>query len=285
MARMIPHYQHLPAVQLRLGAFLSSILDLSYIQEDAALYAELSEAFALLEPTLLQWAISDNDDQAQMAQSILLYTGKDASEQFFLQEWQDTSNSSSCRGYAAFSLSNFYFLREQSEKILHTYSVAIANEANEFVRFVMAAQLVLLTGAEAQDAWLMELLAALANQDVLDQDFDDMVPFVGEFDNVQEYILAVFGKSRPDFLENNISPIIDELTAMPALKQVNYLRIIADAIFPDENALKDITPIRRKVLLAAADIVAQHPGFINLLEVLRTYGLPQEAYQLRQLAG
>ncbi|WP_212003769.1 hypothetical protein [Chitinophaga sp. HK235] len=284
LARMIPHYQHLSAVQLRLGKFLYTILDLTDISELGDLYTELIGAIAPLEPTLLQWAISDDTDVARMAQYILVYAGNDATEQFLLNEWQNTEHSSTRRGYAIYSLTDFYAIRDQSNKLLATYSIALATEADAFVRFVMAVQLVLLTQADAQDAWLTELLHALANHEALDDDYGNMMPFIGDIDNVHEYILVVLRKSRPDVLEKNMEPLIDALPAMHSLKQVSYLRTILDVLFNDETALEDITPIRKKALLAAADLTAKDPGFVNLIEIFKPYDLPHEAYALRQLA-
>ncbi|MBC9915614.1 hypothetical protein [Chitinophaga varians] len=284
LARMLPHYPHLPVAQQRLAKFLYDILDLRYITEQHDLYQEMLGAIAPLEPLLLQWAIGDDVSTARMAQYILMYAGKEATERFLLEEWRNTDHSSTQRGYAVYSLSGFYVSRDQRDKLRTTYAPVLGTEADAFVRFVLASQLVLLTGAEAEDAWLTELLHALAHYEALDDDYGNMMPFIGDINNVQEYILAVLRQSRPDVLEKNMEPIIEALPAMHSLKQVSYLQTIFAVLFDDETALDDITPLRKKALLTAADVVAKDPGFINLLEVFRAYDLPHDAYALRQLA-
>ncbi|MBC9929244.1 hypothetical protein [Chitinophaga qingshengii] len=284
LARMIPHYQHLPAVQLRLGKFLYIILGLNYIHEQADLYTEMIGVIAPLEPMLLQWAASDDADIASMAKYILVYTGKNATEQFLLNEWKNTGYNSTTRGYAIFLLTDFYVIRNQSDKLLTTYATALPTEADPFVRFVMAAQLVLLTRTTAQETWLTELLHALARHESLDEDFGNMAPFIGDFNNVHEYILVVLSNARPDMLEKEIESIIDTLPAMSPLNQVSYLQIIFAVLFDNETALDELTPIRKSTLLAAAAVVTKNPGFVNLMEVFKTYDLPYDAYTLRQLA-
>ncbi|RAJ80391.1 hypothetical protein CLV59_105500 [Chitinophaga dinghuensis] len=284
LAHMVPHYSHLSTVQIRLGRFLYSILDQYEIRDHEHLYKELTEAITPLEPTLLQWGINEDIDIAHMAQYILIYTGTEATEQYLLQEWHNTDYSSTRRGYALFSLADFYAIRDQSHQILSIFPPTFMQETDPFVRFVMAAQLVLLTHTAAREEWLAELLHALANQEALDEDYINMTPFIGNIDNIHEYILVVLGKSRPDILEKMIAPIIDELPNMYALKQVSYLRTILDLLFNDETSLDDITPIRKKALLAAADATAKNPGLVNLIEIFRAYNLPHEAYALRQLA-
>lgn len=284
LARMLPHYTHSPVVQARLAKFLYDILDLRYITEQHDLYTELLAAIALLEPTLLQWAVSEDIDTARMAQYILMYAGKEATEQFLLSEWRNTDHSSTRRGYAVYSLSGFYLNKDQRDKLLTSFTAAVGAEEDAFVRFVLAAQLVLLTGEKAEDTWLTELLHALANHEALDNDYGNMTPFIGHINNVHEYILAVLRQSRPDVLEKNMEPIIHALPDVGSFKQISYLQTIFAVLFNDETALEEMTPIRKKALQAAADVVAKAPGFINLLEVFREYGLPHDAYALRQLA-
>ncbi|ACU63408.1 hypothetical protein [Chitinophaga pinensis] len=77
------------------------------------------------------------------------------------------------------------------------------------------------------------------------------------------------------------------IATLPTLnwqQQLTYLRTIFAVLFKEKTALENITPIRKKALLAAAEAVAQDPGFINRKEVFDDYGLPHDVYQLRQLA-
>ncbi|SFO52215.1 hypothetical protein SAMN05428949_5554 [Chitinophaga sp. YR627] len=284
LARMVPHYDHLPEVQMRLCRHLYDVLDLTYISEDEDLYEELIHTIKPLESRLLQMAVSDEQDTSRMAKYILAYTGSTATEAFLMAEWQNTEHISERRGYAVYSLSDFYALRQESDKLIDTFATAFATEPNAFVRFVMAAQLTLLKRKDAQDVWLSELLQALTNHEAIEEDYGNMIPFIGGIYDIKEYILIVLRKSRPETLENNIEPMIAALPTLNWQQQLTYLRTIFAVLFKNEDALEDITPIRKKALLAAADAVAQDPGFINRKEVFDAYGVPHDVYKLRQLA-
>lgn len=284
LARMAPYYDHLPVVQMRLYRYLYDVLNLTYISEDEDLYKELIHNIQPLESRLLQMAVNDDPDISRMAKYILAYTGGAATEAFLMAEWQHTAHTSERRGYAVYSLSDFYALRQESDKLINTFATAFATETNVFVRFVMAAQLTLLKRKEAQDVWLSELLQALTNHEDIEEDYGNMVPFIGGIYDVKEYILIVLRKSRPETLENNIEPMITTLPTLNWQQQLTYFRTIFAVLFKDETAFEQITPIRKKALLAAAEAVAQDPGFINRKEVFEAYGVPHDVYKLRQLA-
>jgi hypothetical protein len=229
-------------------------------------------------------AVSDDPDISRMAKYILAYTGSTATEAFLMAEWQNTAHASDRRAYAVYSLSDFYVLRQENDKLINTFGTAFATEKNTFVRFVMAAQLTLLKRKEAQDVWLSELLQALTNHEDIEEDYGNMIPFIGGIYDIKEYILILLRKSRPETLEHNIEPMIATLPTLNWQQQLTYFRTIFAVLFKDEDALEHITPIRKKALLAAAEVVAHDPGFINRKEVFDAYGVPHDVYQLRQLA-
>ncbi|ACU63409.1 hypothetical protein [Chitinophaga pinensis] len=201
LARMVPHYDHLPAVQMRLYRHLYDVLDLTYISEDEDLYEELIHTIKSLEARLLQMAVSEVSDTARMAKYILAYTGSTATEQFLMTEWQNTTHTSERRGYAVYSLSDFYAVRQESDKLINTFAKAFTTETNAFVRFVMAVQLTSLKRKEAADAWLSELLQVLTNHEDIEEDYVNMILFIGGIYDIEEYILIVLRKSRPETLE------------------------------------------------------------------------------------
>lgn len=147
----------------------------------------------------------------------------------------------------------------------------------------MSAYLVALTNDNAQDKWLAELLVRLADHQSIYHDFGDMVPYIKDGD-VQRYILQILSKAKPEVLELNIGPVIDKLPTVDMLTKLAYFRVIFDVLFSEPAALEDITPMRKKALLAAADEVMQDPGFVNRKEVFDEFSIPHDAYALRQLA-
>ncbi|PSL23008.1 toxin-antitoxin system YwqK family antitoxin [Chitinophaga ginsengisoli] len=285
MARMLPLYNHLPIVQLRLGRFLFRVLRLYQIREDEQLYTELTSSFEQALPHIIQWATGPDWETARIAQYILIHAGqKEATESLLMQEWQNTSYSAERRGYAIFSLGTIYIISGQNEQLVNVFSAAFITETNAFLRFAMAAHLVLATGEAAQDSWLAELLFVLADDEPIYYDFGSMIPFTNDGD-VQRYIIALLGKAHPDTLEKNIEPVIEALPTVNALKKVTFFNAIFQVLFEDPSALEDITPIRKKALLLASEEVKKDPGFINRKEVFDAYGLPHDAFALRQLAG
>jgi hypothetical protein len=233
----------------------------------------------------MQWAAGPDVETARRAQYILVHAGKNEdTEQLLMQEWQQTNHSRARRGYALFSLCAFYTVRKQNKKAVDIFSAAFVIEKDVFLRFAMAAHLVLATREEAQDTWLAELVLALADRkEIISEDYYSMTPFISDCD-AEEYILIVLQKAGPDTLEKNIEPLIDALPTVNTLKQTTYLHTIFSVLFQDESALENITPIRKKALLAAAEVVMKDPGFINHKEVFDTFHLPHDAYALKQLA-
>lgn len=284
LARMLPHYTHLPVVQLRIGKFLYQVLGLYYIRQDDELYSQLTASIEPALPLIMQWAGGADAETAHWAQYILVHAGNDAAtEQLLMQEWQQTTHSRARRGYAIFSLCAFYTIRKQNNKTVEVFSAAFVIEKDVFLRFAMAAHLVLATGEEAQDAWLAELVLALANHKDISDDFYSMTPFISDCDT-EEYLTIVLQKAGTDTMEKNIGPVIDALPAANALKQTTLLHTIFSVLFQDASALEDITPVRKKALLAAAEVVMKDPGFINHKEVFDSFDLPHDAYALKQLA-
>lgn len=284
LAKMLPLYAHSPAIQLRLIRHIYEVLELYYITDNQELYHEMISAIAPVIPQLMLLADGGEEDLARKATYILVFVGKEDVEQYLIREWHDTIKSTSRRGYALYSLCYFYLLKEQSDKLIATLSAALDGETNIFLRFIMSAYLVALTNDNAQDNWLAELLLRLADHQSIYQDFGDMVPYVRHGD-VQRYILQILSKAKPEVLEQNIGPVIDKLPTVDMLTRITYFRVIFDVLFPEPAALKDITPARRKALLRAADEIIKDPGFVNRKEVFDEFGIPHDAYALKQLAG
>lgn len=284
VARMLPHYANHADIQSRLLNFLFGVLRMPEIKSYSD-YADLVAAIKPVLPVIRQLATSDEDPVALKCQFMLLEISYEdpETEKFFIQEWQNVDNSKLRRAYAAFTLGHLYVYTEQSEKLISTYSEAFLLEKEPLVRFVIAIRLVAGAAHDAKDEWIAELLPALSDPDSIDEEFLEIQPFVAGSE-VDEYALMILGFTKPEALEKNIEPIIDILAESDALKQESLLRGIFSVLFQEEDALNDVTPMRKKALLAAADVAAQHVGYINHSDIYREFGLPHDAYQLRELA-
>jgi hypothetical protein len=137
---------------------------------------------------------------------------------------------------------------------------------------------------EAQGTWLAELIGALTDPDSISDDFYGLHPFIRGYD-VQEYVLMALGYANQEVLEGNMEGVIDTLPNANSLKQVTLFRAIFAVLFSSKSALNDITPIRKKALLAAAAVIDAHPNFVNHSEVFRDYNVPYDSYKLRQLTA
>jgi hypothetical protein len=285
LAQMIPYYAHNIIIQRRLFQFLFQVLRQAYISDEKKLYKELIKAVQQLLPTILQNAKDADDDIALESQYLLLEAGRNTpeTEMFFIEEWHRTENTALRRSYAAFALGDLYIQTKQSQKLVTAFTDAFATETDTLVRLVLTIQLVTAAKNEADGAWLAELIGALTDPDAVDENFYELQPFIGDFD-VQEYLLMVLGYANPDVLEKNIEPVIEILPAAGMLKQETLLQAVLSVLFQKKSALKSITPIRKKALLAAAEVADQHKNLLNHQEIFESFNLPHDSYKLRKLA-
>jgi len=198
LARMLPLYNNLPAVQLRVCKFLYDVLKLYYINPEEKMYEKLITAIDIRSslPHIMQWASDADEKIARKAQYLLVLAGKtEETEPFLMQECQNTAHPRVRRGYAIFSLGAFYTIRKENKKPVEVFSAAFNTETDRFLRFALAVHLVLATREKAEDKWVAELLAALANPGPISEDFFSMRPFIG-YSNVQTYCNTVLEKAN-----------------------------------------------------------------------------------------
>jgi hypothetical protein len=259
-------------------------LVLKQIRHEKEQYAALTADIVSILPLLIQWAGNEDAELARKAKYLLIHTGNNAiAGQFLLQEWQHNASNNARRGYALHALCHFYIINDQTDQLINMLATAFDNETNVFLRFTLATYLVQSSQENAESSWLAELQHALADVNAINQDFGSMIPFTGNGD-LEEYIILLLSKVHPEALEKNIASMIEALPTLHELKQVKFFRAIFAVIFRERTDLQNITPIRKKALLAAADIVLKDPRFVNRIEVFKAYGLPHDTYSLRQLA-
>ena len=286
LARMFPYYTNVPAVQSRLIRFLFKVMGLSYLTENQELYSEMITALNAVAPAILQLADDEDELTALRVQHLLVHAGRNLpeTEALFIRERERTANNLLRRAYATFSLGALYLYTQQQEKLVTYFSAAFVTETDKLVRFILAVYLVYTTKKEAQDVWLAELLGALTDPDSIDDVYYSLHPYVSGSD-VQEYALMVLGHSNQEVLESNMEGVIATLPDAGSLKQVSLFKAIFAVLFPNKEALNEITPVRKKALLASAAVIDAHPNFVNHSEVFDDYNLPYHSYQLRQLAA
>ncbi|HEX6427038.1 MAG TPA: hypothetical protein VF008_05100 [Niastella sp.] len=285
LARMFPYHTNVPPIQSRLIRFLFKVLGQSYLTENQELYNEMITALNAIAPLVIQIAGDVDEPTALRAQYILVHGGRNMpeTEALFIRERQRTANSLLRRAYATFSLGSLYLYTKQQETLVTHFSAAFLTEPDKLVRMVMAVYLVFATKQDAQDTWLAELIGALSDPDSVSDDFYSLQPFIRGCD-VQEYVVMILGHGKQEVLESNMEGVINALLNANSMKQVMLFKAIFAILFSNESALSDITPIRKKALLAAAAVIDAHPNFVNHSEVFRDYNVPYDSYKLRQLA-
>jgi hypothetical protein len=117
----------------------------------------------------------------------------------------------------------------------------------------------------------------------MDDTFYKLQPFIG-YTDADEYILTILSFAKRDVLERNIEPIIDALPDSTTFKQETLLRAIFSVLFNTKHGQKNITPIRKRALLAAAEVVDAHVTPVNHREIFEEFSLPYDASKLRKLA-
>lgn len=287
LAKMLPLYAEAPAIQNRLREFLFEVFGQGYFNYSKKAYKTTVKALLPSVTLLLQWAADANDAAARQAQYLLMHLGEAVpeTENFLLQEWNNTDHSHQRRNFAAFSLGQYYLINKQSEKLLTLFSASLQTETDKMLRLIMAIHLVMASQKQAQAAWLSELLIALTvTEGVEYDDFYALSPYTTGTD-VSEYVLMVLGHAKKEVLEENIFVLINMLSEANALKQVTLLQALFSILFPKGAQLKKYSPAQQQTLLAAVTVIDQQPDFVNHMEVFRNYDVPYDSYELRQLAA
>lgn len=286
LANMLPYYTNASLIQQRLFNFLYEVLSQPYITRNKELYQPLIAALNRSQQYILQMAEGDDEEKALKAQFLLVHAGQKTpeAEALFIQEWHRSSNSSLRRAYAVFSLGELYMAVKDTAKLMSFFSEAFSTEEDNLVKFILAIKLVTVSRSEAEEKWVTELLAVLADTKAIDNQFYQLQPYFANY-GAQEYILMLLGYAKPVSLEKSIEPVIEKLPDMGLLELITVLRTLFSVLFSDELALEEITPVRSKALLAAAEVVDKHLNFLNHKEVFDDFNIPYDSYKLRQLAG
>jgi len=177
-----------------------------------------------------------------------------SAEDRFQQEWQQTANSPLKRRLAAFSLGQLYLQTAHYDKLIAAFAPAFYTETDDLLRMVLAIHLLQasIECAQDQEPWVEALITVITGKEAFN-DFFELKQFVGDCDH-HEYIVMILKRANQQVLEKYLEPVIEGLGEASVIAQVSMLQTIFDLLFPDQAALEAVIPIRKKALLAIADL-------------------------------
>lgn len=285
VAACLPNYAGTPVIQSRLLEVLFDIVSLPNIHDYPELYNQLATSLTALTQLFSERANSGDDAIATRALYLLLHVGTVRTDivDYFKKVFENTGYSAFRRSYAAFLLGLLRLRNGQESMLIGELTPALNTIKDPMIRVVMLIHLITATKQEAATSWNNELLRFLAAPEELTGEFSRLRTLTGGYD-LQDYILMLFRYANPEVLENNISPIIDMLPQVNKVKQETLLHTILSVLFPAPTSKDDITPLRKKALLATAAAIDTAVIYVNLTGLLRDYGLPATAAELRELA-
>lgn len=143
------------------------------------------------------------------------------------------------------------------------------------LRIVLALQLV-------EDTPAYEYIAVLVDAFTLNADYDSLYPFIRG--DMRTEILKTIYNIDPALLQKHIEIVITALPSASPIDQTILLGAIFTALFPEYEALEDITSIRKKALLAVAEIINPRINYVNHGEVFREYNIPYNKQALIEKA-
>lgn len=273
-----------PAIRTRAMKTLAEIVRFPAMPHELPKrYREVVTALAKQTKALRAFAREHDDEDGHAVMHVLALLGD---SDVMKERLADPKASVGTRTFAATALS---VCRSKSDKeakawrahTVKTLRAAFAREKDVGVRAVFGVLTSLLHGAgsgdDAIDALLAEYLVAPKRHPELHEAWRPVVSFLGD-DIGSTLFRAVPEETRLA----NIGRVIDGVRSRGALEQAEDLDIVFRTLF-SEGADTELTPLHERALLAAADVVDAHAGFVNHAEVFRAHGLPWDSFQLREL--
>jgi hypothetical protein len=155
------------------------------------------------------------------------------------------------------------------------------------------------TDAAVRAALATLVMSLVSKSTKQDEAIDVLLPYILQPDRQPELFYAwrpsemFLGEDVGDLLLRCVpkairvtlmKPIIDGLRSKGALAVVNDLDVLFGTLF-ERGEDTTLTPLHCEALLAAADVVDAHPGFVNHSEMFRRHGLPDDSFSLRERAA
>ncbi|MDC0675711.1 hypothetical protein [Nannocystis radixulma] len=249
--------------------------------EDEQCFADVVAATRAVLPDLTAFARTADDADGRAVLHLLAQLGEPEALRARLD---DAAASIETRAFAACALGACRGLTEEqrAETVQHLRRV-FDGEPDPGVKVVLGL-LVRLTGREdaprdpAIDALLVHYILHPADQDRLFAAWRPVIGFLG--DDIPSMLMRAI---PPEVRLEHIDAMLDRLPTRGSLDQATDLDILFATLFP-EGADQELSPLHRKALRIAADLVDEHPGFVNHGEIFRKHALPWDSFRLRELA-
>jgi antitoxin component YwqK of YwqJK toxin-antitoxin module len=289
MARLLPIVTD-EAPRRRVLKLLAEIVGLPALaDEDEDRYAEVIAAVREVTAELEAFVRITDDEDGRAVMALLSLLGAPTA---LRERLGDTSASVETRSVAACA---FASCRERSAdqraEAVGQLRQAFEGEPDPGVKVVLGVLVRLLSGKEAPPAGVNEATLEASIEELLvyyllrrDQQaklftaWRPVIRFLG--DDVQSTLMrAVPARVR----KQHMGAMLDRLPSRGSLDQAEDLDILFGTLFP-EGAEQPLSPLRRRALRVAADLVDEHPGFVNHGEIFHKHSLPWDSFQLRELA-
>lgn len=290
LTRLLPALSGNKELHTRAVAELAKIMCLPGMPHEipkryAAVIAELRKQAAALAAFVKQ---HDDDTGRNVMQVLALLQQPDSLRARLV----DAKASAATRAFAAAALSAMPCATEKIAKAHRAATVAAIqaawkSERNVPLRTVLGVLASLLqpeqgSGDPVIDKLLVHYMMQPAKQRELVAVWQPLVRYLG--DDIQSTLFrAVPAATRNE----HISLVVERLPNRNILEQAEDLDVIFATLFVDGGDGLDtnaLTPLQRKALHAAADVVAANAGFVNHGEIFRKHDLPWNAFELRELA-
>ncbi|MFZ6182719.1 hypothetical protein [Nannocystis pusilla] len=249
--------------------------------EDEQRFADVVAAARAVLPELADFVRTADDADGRAVMHLLAQLGEPAALRARLG---DAGASLQTRAFAACALVACRGLtaEQRADTVQHLRRV-FDGEPDPGLKVVLGL-LVRLSGSDdaprdpAVDALLVHYILHPAEQDRLFPAWRPVIGFLG--DDIPSMLMrAIPHEVRLE----HIDAMLDRLPTRGLLDQATDLDILFATLFP-AGAGQELSPLHRKALRIAADLVDEHPGFVNHGEIFRRHALPWDSFRLRELA-
>lgn len=249
--------------------------------EDEQRFADVVAAARAVLPELADFVRTADDADGRAVMHLLAQLGEPAALRARLA---DAGASLETRAFAACALVACRGLtaEQRADTVQHLRRV-FDGEPDPGLKVVLGL-LVRLSGSDdaprdpAVDALLVHYILHPAEQDRLFPAWRPVIGFLG--DDIPSMLMrAIPHEVRLE----HIDAMLDRLPTRGLLDQATDLDILFATLFP-AGADQELSPLHRKALRIAADLVDEHPGFVNHGEIFRRHALPWDSFRLRELA-
>jgi len=249
--------------------------------EDEQRFADVLAAAREVLPELARFVrIADDDDGRAVMHLLALLDAPEA----LRARLADAGASVESRAFAACALGVCRGLSaEQRAAAIHQLRHAFDCEPDPGVKVVLGLLVCSMGSKDAPrdpaiDALLVHYILHRAEQQHLFAAWRPVIRFLG--DDIPSTLMRAI---PTEVRLVHIDAMLDRLPSRGSLDQAAHLDILFATLFP-AGAEQELSPLHRKALRSAADLVDQHPGFVNHGEVFAKHALPWDSFELRELA-